>query len=237
MRSTNHVATLSGRRVDWIFPRRHLPAPRSNDAVGHSYGPNRPAFKRQQRAGNIFVVVTALRCSRLRLNGHDLSGQIPQKIHIMDKIDRDGSCTRFLSPGRGVKIFVGLIEPAISVDSANISDLPIYNSFFGRLDKGVVPAMMSDHQWHIGPLRFLDKLQCCSGFHGDRFFDENGTTMSNTREALFDMKRRGSRKHSSVRRLICKHFLEGLVTCDPVLNSVRAAFVAGIDYRNKINMT
>ncbi len=96
--------------------------------------------------------------------------------------------------------------------------------------------MMSDHQRYIGLLRFLDKFQCCDGLHSDRFFNENGTTMSNTREALLNMKRGRGRKNSSVRRLICKHFLEGLVTCDPVFNCVRTSFVAGINYRDKINM-
>lgn len=96
--------------------------------------------------------------------------------------------------------------------------------------------MMSDHQWHIGLLRCLNKLKRSSGFHRDRFFDENGTTMSNTREALFNMKRGRGRKNSSIRRLICKHFLEGLVTCDPVLNGVSTTFIAGVDHRNKINM-
>ncbi len=87
MRATYHVATLSGRRIDWIFLRRHLPAPWSNDAVGHTYGPYRPAFERQQSTGNIFVVVAPLRCSRLSLYGHDFSGQIPQKIDVVDQID------------------------------------------------------------------------------------------------------------------------------------------------------
>ncbi len=96
--------------------------------------------------------------------------------------------------------------------------------------------MMSNHQWHIGLLRRLNKLKRSCGFHGDRFFDENGATMSNTREALFDMKRRGRRKHSSVRRLICKHFLKGRVTCDPVLNGVSTTFIAGVDHRDEINM-
>ncbi len=96
--------------------------------------------------------------------------------------------------------------------------------------------MMPDHQWHIGLLRCLNKLKCSGGFYGDRLFDKNGTTMSNTHEALFNMKRSWGRKNSSVRRLICKHVLEGLETCDPVLNGVSTTFIAGIDYRAEINM-
>ncbi len=216
--------------------RRHLPAPRGDDAVGHTYGPYRPAFERQQSTGNIFVVVTPLRCSRLSLYGHDFSGQVPQQINIVDKIDRDGPCTGFLSPRRSIKILVWLIEPAIRMDSAHISNLPIDNGLLSRPDQRIVSTMMSDHQWHIGLLRCLNKLKCSSGFYGDRFFDKNGTPMSNTREALFNMKRGRGRKNSSVRRLICKHFLEGLVTCDPVLNGVSTTFIAGVDHRDEINM-
>ena len=154
----------------------------------------------------------------------------------MDKIDRDRPRTRFLAPGRSVKISVGLIEPAIRMDSADISDLPIDNGFLSRPDQGIVPTMMSDHQRHIGLLRCLDKLQCSGGFHGDRLFDENGTTMLNTGQSLFDMKRGRGRKNSPVRRLTGKHFLKGLVACDPVLSRVGTAFVAGIDNRDEINM-
>ncbi len=96
--------------------------------------------------------------------------------------------------------------------------------------------MMSDHQRYIGLLRFLDKFQRCDGLHSDRFFNENGTAMSNTLKALFDMKRGRGSKHSSVRRLIFKHILEGLVTCDPVFNCVSTAFIAGVDHRDEINM-
>ncbi len=122
------------------------------------------------------------------------------------------------------------------MDSAHISNLPIDNGFLSRPDQRIVPTMMSDHQWHIGLLRRLNKLKCSGGFYGDRFFDKNGTTMSHTREALFNMKRGWGRKNSSVRRLIRKHFLECLVTCDPVLNGVRTTFIAGVDHRDEINM-
>ncbi len=122
------------------------------------------------------------------------------------------------------------------MDSAHISNLPIDNGFLSRPDQRIVPTMMSDHQWHIGLLRCLNKLKCSGGFYGDRFFDKNGTTMSHTREALFNMKRGWGRKNSSVRRLIRKHFLECLVTCDPVLNGVRTTFIAGVDHRDEINM-
>ncbi len=122
------------------------------------------------------------------------------------------------------------------MDSAHISNLPIDNGFLSRPDQRIVPTMMSHHQWHIGLLRCLNKRKRSSGFHGDRFFDENGTTMSSTREALFNMKRGRGRKNSSVRRLICKHFFKGLVACDPVLNGVSTTFIAGVDHRDEINM-
>ncbi len=122
------------------------------------------------------------------------------------------------------------------MDSAHISNLPIDNGFLSRPDQRIVPTMMSHHQWHISFLRCLNKRKRSSGFHGDRFFDENGTTMSNTREALFNMKRGRGRKNSSVRRLICKHFFKGLVACDPVLNGVSTTFIAGVDHRDEINM-
>ncbi len=122
------------------------------------------------------------------------------------------------------------------MDSAHISNLPIGYGFLSRPDQRIVSTMMSDHQWHIGLLRCLNKLKCSGGFYGDRFFDKNGTTISNTREALFDMKRGRGRKNSSVRRLVCKHFLKGRVTCDSVLNGVSTTVIAGVDHRDEINM-
>ena len=167
LRSTDQIAGLIRDRINRVFARCHLPAPRCNDAVGHRDRANRTAFKPQNRGRKVFVFKPAPRRCQLRLHGHDLAAQVADQIDVMHQIDRNRSCTGLFAPWGDLKIVIGLVEPTCRLRGAHIANRhQLWIKRRGLLNDRIVTAVMADKNRNTGCLRWRWQSQrprqrCC----------------------------------------------------------------------------